>query len=138
MRGAILAMLLILPGTVQAGTLAAARTLPVGTIISAADLRAVDGTRAGISDPSQAIGMQTRITIQEGRPLHPTMLQPPRIVTRNQFVRITFQRGALRIEAEGRAMADGAAGDTIRVMNMDSRATVSALVMPDGSLMALN
>ncbi|MDM7458222.1 MAG: flagellar basal body P-ring formation chaperone FlgA [Paracoccus sp. (in: a-proteobacteria)] len=137
MRVVIFALLLILPNPSQAGTLAAARTLPAGTVISAADLRAVDGAGPGLSDPSQAIGMQTRITIREGRPLHPAMLQPPRIVTRNQIARIAFQHGALRIETEGRAMADGAAGDTIRVMNLDSRAAISAVVMPDGSLMAL-
>ncbi|MFN3527078.1 MAG: flagellar basal body P-ring formation chaperone FlgA, partial [Paracoccus sp. (in: a-proteobacteria)] len=88
--------------------------------------------------PSAAIGMQTRITIFEGRPLHPTMLQPPRLINRNQIVRLSFQRSTLRIEAEGRALSDGAAGEVIRVMNMDSRSTVSARVMPDGRVVVLN
>lgn len=136
MRAGFLALALCWPVLVQAGTLAAARTLPAGTIITADDLRAVDSDRPGINNPSEAIGMQTRVTIHEGRPLHATLLQSPRLVSRNQILRVIFLRGALRIEAEGRALSDGAAGDTIRVMNLASRSTLSARVMPDGSVVA--
>ena len=82
--------------------------------------------------------MQTRITIYEGRPLHANMLQAPRVIGRNQIVRLRFQRGALQIDTEGRAMSDGAAGELIRVMNMGSRSTVTAQVMPDGTLAVTN
>lgn len=135
MRALILVLAMLLPGVAAAGVLTAARTLPAGTIIAAGDLRAADGARAGLGDPSQAIGMQTRITIFEGRPLHANMLQAPRLVTRNQIVRLSFMRGGLRIDAEGRALSDGGAGEVIRVMNMNSRSTVSARVMPDGQLL---
>ncbi|MFN3274440.1 MAG: flagellar basal body P-ring formation chaperone FlgA [Paracoccus sp. (in: a-proteobacteria)] len=138
MRWLAFALALLVPATGWGGTLAAARNLPAGTVITAADLRAVDSDRPGLSDPSEAIGMQTRITIFEGRPLHPTMLQAPRLVTRNQLVRVRFQRGTLRIEADGRTLSDGAAGDLIRVMNLDSRSTVTARVMPDGSVSVTN
>ena len=133
MRGLIILALSLVPALAEAGVLAAARTLPAGTVITAADLRAVDGSRTGITDPSAAIGMQTRITIYEGRPLHGSMLQPPRLVNRNQMLRLTFQRGALRIVTEGRALDDAAAGDVIRVMNMASRSTVSARIAADGT-----
>ena len=132
----VLALIALLPGPSQAGVLAAARTLPAGTVISASDLRAVDSDRPGLSDPSQAIGLQTRITIYEGRPIHANLLRAPRLVSRNQIVRLSFQRGALRIETEGRLLGDGAAGDLVRVMNLDSRNTLTARVMADGSLLA--
>lgn len=133
MRRLMILALALMPGLAEAGVLAAARTLPAGTVITAGDLRAVDGSRAGLTDPSAAIGMQTRITIYEGRPLHASMLRPPRVVSRNQMLRLAFQRGALRIETEGRALDDAAAGELIRVMNMASRSTVSARIMPDGT-----
>lgn len=133
MRALLVLALALCPALAEAAVLAAARTLPAGTIITASDLRAVDGGRAGLSDPSAAIGMQTRITIYEGRPLHASMLQPPRLVNRNQMLRLVFQHGALRIETEGRALDDAAAGDAIRVMNMASRTAVTARVMPDGT-----
>ncbi|MBM3605202.1 MAG: flagellar basal body P-ring formation protein FlgA [Alphaproteobacteria bacterium] len=139
MRALVLALaLLLLPGSAMAGGLGASRTLPAGSVITAGDLRVVDTDRPGLTDPSAAIGMQTRITIYEGRPLHANMLQPPRVVGRNKIVRLFFQRGALRIEAEGRALSDGAAGDMIPVMNMGSRSTVTAQVMPDGTLAIMN
>lgn len=135
MRG--LALLLALSAwPAHAAVLAAARTLPAGTVVTAADLRAIDGDRPGLSDPSEAIGLQTRITIQEGRPLQASLLQQPRLISRNQIRPLVFQRGALRIVTEARTLSDGAAGEVIRVMNLESRATVSALVQPDGSLLA--
>ena len=135
---AVILSLALLPTLADAGVLAAARTLPAGTIISAGDLVASDSDKPGISDPSQAIGMQTRITIYEGRPLQSTLLQAPKLVSRNQIVQMNFIRGSLRIVTEARCMTEGAAGDIIRVMNVESRTTVSAQVQPDGTLLALN
>ncbi|MDP5307130.1 flagellar basal body P-ring formation chaperone FlgA [Paracoccus spongiarum] len=131
----IAALALAAPAASQAAVLAAARTLPVGTVIAAGDLRAIDGDRPGLSDPAEAIGLQTRVTIYEGRPLHANLLQAPRLINRNQIVRLSFQHGPLRIDTQGRAMSDGAAGDVVRVMNLDSRSTVTARVLPDGSLL---
>ena len=131
-------LLALAPPPATAAVLAAARTLPAGTVITAADLRAVDGDRPGLSDPSEAIGLQTRITIHEGRLLQASLLQAPRLIARNQIHPLVFQRGALRIVTEARTLSDGAAGDVIRVLNLDSRSSVSALVQDDGSLLALN
>lgn len=138
MRILTLLLGLLLPSLASAGILAAARTLPAGTIVTAADLRAADSDRPGLSDPSQIIGLQTRITIYEGRPLQASLLQAPKLVARNQIVQVAFQRGALRIVTEARTLSDGAAGDVIRVMNLESRTTLNASVQPDGSLLALN
>ncbi|WP_295047978.1 flagellar basal body P-ring formation chaperone FlgA [uncultured Paracoccus sp.] len=133
-----LALLLALaPLPASAAVLAAARTLPAGTVITASDLRAIDGDRPGLSDPSEAIGLQTRITIHEGRPLQASLLQAPKLITRNQIHQLVFQRGPLRIVAQARTLSDGAAGETIRVMNLESRNTISAVVQPDGSLLAM-
>jgi len=137
MRALVLALAL-LPAGAWAGGLGAAHTLPAGSVITAGDLRVIDTDRPGLTDPSAAIGMQTRITIYEGRPLHANILQAPRLVDRNQIVRLSFLRGGLRIDTEGRAMDDGAAGEMIRVMNIGSRSTVTAQVMPDGSLAVIN
>lgn len=133
----LVVLLALAPLPAQAAVLAAARTLPAGTVITAADLRAIDGDRPGLSDPSEAIGLQTRITIHEGRPLQASLLQAPKLARRNQVQQLVFQRGGLRIVTSARTLSDGAAGDVIRVMNLESRATISAVVQPDGSLLAL-
>lgn len=138
MRALVLTLLLLMPLPAAATVVTAARTLPAGTVITAEDLRLAEDKRAGLADPSEAIGMQTRITIYEGRPIQATLLQAPRLVARNQIVRLSFQRGSLRIETEGRAMSEGAAGDVIRVLNLESRGNVNARVNPDGTLSVLN
>lgn len=138
MRALLLIFTLLAPLPAASGGLAAARTLPAGTIIGAADLRAVDGDGRALTDPSQVIGKQTRITIYEGRPIQATLLQAPKLVGRNQIVRLSFRRGALRIDMQARTLSEGAAGDVIRVMNLDSRNIVAALVEDDGTLTALN
>lgn len=133
-----LALMLLLPAPAFAGGVIAARTLPAGTILSATDLATGDTPASALTDPALAVGLQTRITIYEGRAIHATALRPPQLIERNQIVRLAFQRGALRIETEGRALSPGAAGDIIRVMNTGSRQTISAQVGPDGSLTPLN
>lgn len=132
MRQALLILAFCLPQVSLAGSVTASRTLPAGTIIGASDLYV-----APEDDPAQAdamIGQQTRITVYAGRAINPAHLQAPRLVSRNQMVSLIFSAGALRIETEGRALAEGAAGDTIPVMNLSSRRTVSAQVQPNGSL----
>lgn len=138
MRILALMIAFLSPLPALAGGLAAARTLPAGTVISAADLRAIDSDRPGLTDPSEAIGLQTRITIYEGRPIQASLLEAPRLVSRNQIVRLNFTRGALRILASGRALDEGAVGDLVRVMNLESRRTIAARVEPDGSLSVAN
>lgn len=130
-------LLALAPLPATAAVLAAARTLPAGTVITAGDLRAIDSDRPGLSDPAEAIGLQTRITIHEGRPLQTALLQAPKLIGRNQMHPLVFQRGTLRIVTTARTLSDGAAGEVIRVMNLESRATISAVVQPDGSLVAM-
>ncbi|MDO5642524.1 MAG: flagellar basal body P-ring formation chaperone FlgA [Paracoccus sp. (in: a-proteobacteria)] len=114
----------------------AARDLPAGTLITPEDLAWDETVPGGLSDPDLAVGKQVRVAIYRGRPVVPGALRVPVLVSRNQIVRITFDSGALRIEAEGRALSEGAAGDMVRVMNLSSRKTLSALVTPDGTLLA--
>lgn len=114
----------------------AARDLPAGTVIGPSDLAWIEEVPGGIDDPALAIGKQTRVAIYEGRPVVAGALRAPVLVTRNQLVRVAFNSGPLRIETEGRALSEGAAGDVVRVMNLASRNTISAIVNPDGTLVS--
>lgn len=134
---ALACLLALAAGAAQAEGLVAARTLPAGSVLTTADLILSDKAQ-GVSRPSDAVGQQTRVTIYEGRPILAAQLQAPRLVSRNQLVRLGFQRGPLRIEVEGRALGEGGAGDVIRVMNVVSRSTVTARIDPDGGLTVTN
>lgn len=138
MRVLCLILAVLMPLPLMAQEFSASRTLPVGTIISAADLRPLEAGATGPVEASGLVGLQTRITIYEGRPVKANLLRQPILVNRNQIVRIVYQRGALRIVTEGRSLDQGSAGDLIRVMNLDSRNTVTALIEADGSLRITN
>ena len=135
MRLAVAILATTLPLGAQAA-ITAARDLPAGTIIAESDLAWIEEVPGGIADPALAIGKQARVAIYEGRPVVAGALRAPVLVSRNQVVRVAFDTGTLRIETEGRALSEGAAGDVVRVMNLSSRSTISAVVNPDGTLVS--
>jgi len=53
----------------------------------------------------------------------------PILVARNSIVSMEYVFGALTIQTEGRAMAQGRAGDLVRIMNLESRSIVAATVI---------
>lgn len=134
-RGLLLiAALLTLPGVAGAGSLAALRTLPAGSLIGEGDVAFNEALKGGLEDAAQVIGKETRVTLYEGRPILPSNIVAPTLVDRNQSVIVGWSRGGLSIQTEGRALGRGGAGDVIRVLNIASRVTVSARINPDGTL----
>lgn len=127
-------ILTLLPAGAHAGTVLATRTLPAGTVIAPGDVTFSGDAAGGFDNAAQAVGLQTRVMVYQGRRIDPSSLTAPTLVGRNQTVTIAYERAALRIEAEGRALAAGSVGQIIRVMNNTSRVTVSGRVAPDGTV----
>ncbi len=143
MRGPVLlACALTLVGAERplvAETLVASRTLPAREILTEADVKRIDDTVPGaIDDLDAVIGKEVRTTIYEGRPLRPEMLGAPAIVERNEVVRLQYHRAGLAIVTEGRALDRAAAGEVIRVLNLESRTTVSGIVRVDRSVSVMS
>ncbi|WP_172330254.1 flagellar basal body P-ring formation chaperone FlgA [Mangrovicoccus sp. HB161399] len=139
MRSLLLAMILVsatpAAAPLRADVVVTARPVRSGTVLGPSDILLQEGDMGGaLSDPGAAIGMQTVRNLFPGSPIAPEDLQRPHIVTRNQEVTMIFENGLLSISTEGRALDGGAAGDTIRVTNVNSRKTVTGKVMPDGSI----
>jgi len=110
------------------------RTIPPHAVIAAEDLGLSDADVPGaVSDPAQAIGLEAHVALYPGRPIRPQDLGPPAVVERNAFVVLIYQRGNLLITAEGRALDRAGPGEVIRVMNTESRSTVSARLGIDGA-----
>ena len=128
------AALCLFGGTATADTVFAARTIPARTIISAADImmREVDVLGAA-GQAEEIIGLEARVALYAGRPVRAADVGPPAIVERNQIVPLVYQGAALTIATEGRAMDRAGPGESIRVMNLSSRNTVTALIGPDGT-----
>lgn len=136
MRG--LLFLLLLPLPAWAESVAPARTIRAMAVIGAEDVTVLPrDTADGFTDIAEVIGQEARVTLYAGRPIRTTDIGPPALIDRNQIVTLTYSTGGLRIAAEGRALGRGGAGDTIRVMNLSSRSTVTGSVRPDGTVSAL-
>lgn len=116
-----------------ADSLVAARAIKAKSVIAADDLREAKRDLPGaVSDPAEAVGREARVTIFEGRPIRPGDLTSPTLVERNDIVRLRFARGVLEIAVTGRALDRGAAGDRVRVMNLEGRSVVGGEVEAAG------
>ncbi len=117
--------------------LVAARPLPRGTRLSAADVRMarkdVDNLAYGyLSDPAAVRGKLLRRLVPAGMALDPEMLESPPLVKRGQQVVLLAETGGLQVRMTGLALATGAAGDSIKVRNLSSRRVVEGVVVRPG------
>lgn len=130
---AILLLALVHPAFAE--SVVATRTIRAKAVIGPEDLTLVSAELPGaLSDPAAAVGQEARVAIYAGKPVRAGDLGPPTLVERNQLVTLIFLSGGLAISTEGRALERGSEGDTLRVMNLGSRNTVSGRVGPDGAV----
>lgn len=138
-RALALCLVTLATGAAAADTVVAARTIRSQAILTPADLTMVPADTPGaLSDPASAIGMETRVVLYAGRPVRPSDIGPPAMVERNQIITVHYRTGPLTISMEGRTLARAGVGDRLRVMNLDSRQTVTGTVLADGSVVVLN
>jgi flagella basal body P-ring formation protein FlgA len=130
-RALLLLMLTALPA--RADVLVAVRTIPAHSVIGPVDIQVSDLVVPGaMTDPDAVIGMEARVALYPGRPILPGDLALPATVERNAIVPLVYAAGNLHISTEGRALDRAGPGDVIRVMNLDSRTTVTARIGADG------
>ncbi len=113
------------------------RSLSRGEIIREGDIKMVErdlgALRSGyIIDSNRPIGMVVKRSIGVGTLLTPQLLEAPRLVRRGEQVTIIAESGGLEIRATGKALADGAHGDRIRVRNITSKKIIEAVVSEPG------
>ncbi|MEX3017523.1 flagellar basal body P-ring formation chaperone FlgA [Gymnodinialimonas hymeniacidonis] len=132
MRWFFLILALTCPATADE-TVIAAGTIRGATLIGPADVATVEGATPGaLSDMAEAVGMEARINLYPGRPIRPGDLRPPAIVERNEIVSLRYNHGGLLIITDGRALDRAAQGESLRVINLASRQTVTAVAAAPG------
>ncbi len=115
----------------------AAGTIRGQTLIMPSDVALVAGTTPGaLADLSDAVGMEAAVNSYRrwGRPgSRPwSDLRPPAIIERNSAVTLRYNHGGLLVVTEGRALDRAAQGETLRVLNLGSRNTVTATAAAPG------
>lgn len=107
--------------------------IPAGTVVEGHHLTIAPGDMPGaLSDPRDAIGLETVVTLWPNRPVRAQDLGMPTVVDRNERVRLTYAVGGLSITVDGRSLGRAGAGEPVRVMNMASRNTVTGIATGPG------
>lgn len=132
---------LVLTGTAREMTsvLTLAQPLDKGQLIKPEDLTVLRLPRArvparSLTDAEDVAGLAARTNLRPGRPLSRGDFERPQLIARGDQVTLVYEVGAMRLTTKGQAMASGAAGDLIDIMNIQSRRTVTGTVMGRGQV----
>ena len=87
-----------------------------------------------IMEPEDLAGLSPKRTLRVGTPIRATEVRPPVVVAKGTFVTLVLDTPNMTLTARGRALQDGADGDTIRVTNAQSRTTVEGVVTGAGKV----
>ena len=110
-----------------------ARRLDKGEVIASGDIdytlvRADRLSPQVATDPAGIVGLAARRAVAAGVPLRGVDLEKPRAIEKGELVTLSLSAPGLTLTLRGRALADGAAGDTIRVANLTSNRVVAGVV----------
>ena len=135
MRVCLAVFSLFLAFPAAADTVVAARLIRAMSVIGPDDLTLAPGDAPGsAADPAALIGLETRVMLYPGRPILAEQVGAPTLIERNEVVALIYAAGGLMIETEARALDRGGEGDSVRVMNLASKKTVTGRVRADGSV----
>ncbi len=122
-----------------ADTVVPLRVIRAKSVITSDAVRVNGSTIAGaFSIPEEVIGLEARVALYPGRPIRVQDVGAPALIERNQIVELVYQSTGLKISTEGRSLGRAAVGETLRVMNLSSRTTVSGVVQADRSVHVWN
>lgn len=110
-------------------------TLQPGQIINASDITlSPENTPDAAVMLSRYIGQQMRRTVYAGAQLSTNHVERPIVVRRNSRVSMVYRLGRLEMSATGRALDEGAEGDIISVMNLESKLRVDGRILANGTI----
>ncbi len=119
--------------------LVAAINLTPNTKLAAGDLTHgridIFANSAGVlTEAAQAEGKILRVGLLAGSPILSSFLEFPIVVHHGQKVLLTLSASTMTIKTPALALEDGRTGDSIEVENPDSKKTMRAIVLDDGSV----
>jgi len=82
----------------------------------------------------RAVGMQLRRPMRAGTPIRVADIVKPDFVQRDQNVTIIYQVPGLYLTTRGKAIESGAEGDTVSVLNLQSKRTLTGVVTGRGQI----
>lgn len=115
--------------------LAYSRNINAGDIVQASDLRWSDEAVAGpntASDADAVIGQAARRPLREGMAVQNSDLAAPMVVHRDEMISVAFDAGGISLVLQGKALKDAAVGDSVQVLNPQSKKIIEAVAAGPG------
>ena len=122
---------------VQGQVLVTTRPLARGELLTEDHVRLVERDLANLprgyfDAPELVLGQQTRRHLAADTVLNPQLVEAPRLVRRGEEVTLIADSNGFAIRSRGQALADGSAGEVVRVRSRDSRRIVEGRVQAAG------
>lgn len=122
--------------TVQAAVLM--RPLERNDVIKASDVGVERRPKAEVGTDGtsleRAIGMQTRRALRAGQALRTSDLAKADLVTRDQAITLIYDAPGIHLTGRGKALEAGTQGDTVSIVNLQSKRTVQGIVVGPGQV----
>ncbi len=114
------------------------RNVDRGDLLRSADLVVERRPKAEVggdaASRSKAVGMQTRRPMRATQPVRVADLVKPDLVQRDQEVTLIYQSAGLYLTTRGKALDSGTEGDTVNVLNPQSKRTIGGTVTGRGQV----
>jgi flagellar basal body P-ring formation protein FlgA len=122
--------------TVEAAVLT--RTVERNEILKSTDVTTERRPKAEIGGDAavraSAVGMQTRKQLRAGQAVRVADLAKPDLVQRDDNVTLIYEAAGLYLTVRGKAIEGGAEGDVVNVLNLQSKRTISGVVIGRGQV----
>lgn len=128
------ALLLVSVAVHAAPVPVAARDLRAGEVLTAADvgMAEVDAAKVYVSTPRTAeevVGKRLSYAVKAGKPFNTLTLKTAPMVARDALVEVIYAAPGMELRAMGKALQQGAMGQTIKVLNTTTKTTLVAVVV---------
>ncbi|MGH6891268.1 MAG: flagellar basal body P-ring formation chaperone FlgA [Dongiaceae bacterium] len=115
------------------------RLISAGEVIAAEDLewQPVHLTRLSgnsLTDAQQLIGHMAKRPLKAGQILRQSDVAVSPIIRKNDLIRLVVRSGQMTLSVQGKALQDGALGQAIRVVNVNSNRQLSGTVVDAGTV----
>lgn len=87
-----------------------------------------------VMEKDKLIGMETKRSLSAQRPLSESDITAPKIIKKGDLIAMKVSTSYMQLNVQGRALEDGAMGDSIRALNLTSKKTIEGVVVSAGTV----
>ncbi len=115
------------------------RLISAGEVIAADDLEwqpvhLARLTGSSLTDAQQLVGHMAKRPLKAGQVLRQSDVAVSPVIRKNDLIRLVVQTGQMTLSVQGKALQDGALGQAIRVVNVNSNRQLSGTVVDAGTV----